>query len=102
MVTTSELGEEIVVKATGKQVSAVLDGEAVILQLENGVYFGLNSVGTHVWTLLQSRPHTLRDLSNSILETFDTDVETCLKDLRVFLATLEKKQLIEIRKSTHA
>ncbi len=30
-----------------------LEGEAVILNLETGVYFGLNEAGTRIWSLLQ-------------------------------------------------
>lgn len=29
-----------------------MDGEAVLLNLDSGVYFGLDAVGTRVWTLL--------------------------------------------------
>ena len=29
-----------------------LDGETVLLNLDSGVYFGLDAVGTRVWTLL--------------------------------------------------
>jgi hypothetical protein len=32
-----------------------LEGEAVLLNLETGVYFGLNEVGTRIWSLLQER-----------------------------------------------
>jgi hypothetical protein len=29
-----------------------LDGELVLLNLDSGVYFGLDAVGTRIWTLL--------------------------------------------------
>jgi hypothetical protein len=34
-------------------VSRELEGEAVILNLETGTYFGLNEVGTRIWSLIQ-------------------------------------------------
>jgi hypothetical protein len=34
-------------------VSRDLEGEAVILNLESGTYFGPDKVGTQIWTLLQ-------------------------------------------------
>ena len=34
-------------------VSRDLEGEAVILNLDSGTYFGLDRVGTRIWSLLQ-------------------------------------------------
>ena len=45
-------------------VSRELDGEAVILNLESGTYFGLDPVGTRIWSLLQK--------NGSLRETFET------------------------------
>ncbi|HZR23164.1 MAG TPA: PqqD family protein [Vicinamibacterales bacterium] len=33
-----------------------LDGEAVILNVESGIYFGLDPVGTRMWQLIGSHP----------------------------------------------
>ncbi len=32
-----------------------LDGEAVILNLDTGIYFGLDAVGTRIWRLIEER-----------------------------------------------
>lgn len=90
---------DCVIKAVERQVSTVLDGEAVILQLETGVYFGLNPVGTHIWTLLQARPYTAQELAASILDTFEIDHETCLKDLQHFLDRMVQKRLVEFQET---
>jgi len=37
------------VVATKTKVSSDLGGEAVILDLKSGVYYGLNDVGTRIW-----------------------------------------------------
>lgn len=39
------------IRASDKVLSQVLDGEAVLLDLGSGTYFGLNEVGTTVWSL---------------------------------------------------
>jgi hypothetical protein len=39
-----------------------LDGEAVILNLETGVYFGLNRVGTRIWQLIEEHGELRRVL----------------------------------------
>ena len=34
--------------------SRILDGEAVLLDLASGTYFGLNPVGSRVWELISA------------------------------------------------
>ena len=41
-------------KATSRVLSRVLDGEAVLLDLGGGQYYGLDEVGTVVWTALEA------------------------------------------------
>ena len=41
------------VKICDDVVSRDLEGDAVILNSETGTYFGLNEVGTRIWTLIQ-------------------------------------------------
>ena len=41
-----------------------LQGESVLLDLKSGVYFGLDTVGTRIWTLLQDH----RDLQAVLQE----------------------------------
>ena len=47
------LGSSVIVTATD-QVSADLAGEAVILNLESGVYYSLDEVGAYIWSLIQA------------------------------------------------
>ena len=42
-----------VVTATRDQVSCDLAGEAAILHLRSGTYYGLNAIGARIWALLQ-------------------------------------------------
>ena len=34
-------------------IEAMLDGEALILNVETGIYFGLSGVGARIWELLR-------------------------------------------------
>jgi hypothetical protein len=43
----------ITVVASGDHVACDLDGDAVILHLSTGTYFGLNAVASQVWKLIQ-------------------------------------------------
>lgn len=73
-------------------VSRVLDGEAVLLDLASGTYFGLNEVGTRVWELLE-QPRTPAELRAALLAEFDVSEDVLARDLEELLGTLETRQL---------
>jgi hypothetical protein len=84
------------VAAGRHQVSCDLAGEAVILQLQDGVYYGLNPVGARVWQLLKE-PRTVGDIMSRILDEYDVDPSRCEQDLSALLLELSSKKLIEVR-----
>jgi hypothetical protein len=47
-----------------------LEGESVLLDLESGVYFGLNGVGTRIWGLLGEQG-SLRSVYERLLDEYD-------------------------------
>jgi hypothetical protein len=83
------------VVAAKDQVSADLGGEAAILNLKNGAYYGLNSVGARVWELAQT-PKTVGELRDAILDEYDVEPERCERDLLALLQELETEGLIEV------
>lgn len=82
--------------AARDQVSAWLDGEAVVLNLADGVYYGLNPVGATVWTLLE-QPRTLAELRDALVAEYDVDAPTAEADLRRLLGELAQRGLVEVR-----
>ena len=77
------------------RVSCDLAGEVAILNLGNGVYYGLNPVGARVWNLIQE-PRTFADLRNALLEEYDVEATRLESDLRGLLAQLDAQGLIDI------
>lgn len=70
-----------------------LDGEAVLLDLRSGHYFGLNATGSRVWTMLKEGKDT-EDIARGLVEEFDVDFERALADARSFIETLFERGLI--------
>lgn len=64
------------VVATKEQVSSVLAGEAVILDLKSGVYYGLNDVGARIWNLLQE-PRKVDEIRDTLLAEYSVEPEQC-------------------------
>ena len=80
--------------AEGRQLSTTLAGEVVILDIERGVYYGLDTVGAEVWTRLQS-PSTLGDLVDHVVNRYDVDRSTADADIQSLLRELLALGLIE-------
>ena len=58
------------VTVSKEQLSCDLLGEAVILNLRTGVYYGLDSIGARIWTLVQE-PRRVGELIEIILDELD-------------------------------
>lgn len=89
------------VVATKDQVCSDLAGEAVILNLKSGVYYGLNRVGASIWNLLQE-PKTVNEIRDAMLAKYEVEPEQCTRDLLALLQELEGEGLIEVRNETAA
>jgi Coenzyme PQQ synthesis protein D (PqqD) len=79
------------------QVSSDLAGEAVVLSLTSGVYYGLDAVGARIWNLMQE-PRTVYSIRDAILEEFEVEADRCERDLLAFLQRLAAEGLIEIQR----
>jgi hypothetical protein len=70
-----------------------LEGEAVILNLESGVYFGLNATGTRMWRLIEEH-HRLDRVLASLEREFDAPAAQLQTDLLTWVSQLEDRGLL--------
>lgn len=90
-----------IVTATQGQISSDLAGEAVILDLTSGVYYGLNEVGAKIWHLIQE-PCTIQTIQHNLVQEYDVDPEVCTQDLFQILQELQAAGLVNISYETPA
>ena len=72
-----------------------LEGEAILLQLEAGMYFGLDPVGTRLWQLMAERGK-LRDVFEAAQHEFEVDPGTLERDLLALVTQLAEKNLVSL------
>ena len=70
-----------------------LDGEAVLLNLDSGMYFGLDQIGTRIWQLLEAHGR-IDPILDALGEEYDVAPDTLRKDVGDLLAALTDKGLI--------
>jgi hypothetical protein len=74
-----------------------LQDELVLLNLQTGVYFGLNAVGARVWQLIQASPDApLQQVLDTLMGEFDVASDRCAQDLLALVARLQENRLLEI------
>jgi len=72
-----------------------MDGETVMMSIENGEYFGLNPVGSRMWELIEN-PIEVDALIELLLDEFDVSREQCEIETMEFLNHLLEKKLLTI------
>lgn len=72
-----------------------LEGESVLLNLNSESYFGLDDVGTRMWSVLTTS-ETVQDSFEVLAEEFDVSSEQLRTDLAELIDTLVEHGLVEI------
>lgn len=70
-----------------------LNGEAVVLNLESGTYFGLDAVGTRIWQLCAEHS-SIHEVWQVMQNEFDAPGEALRSDLLAFVNELSSKGLL--------
>lgn len=76
-------------------VSCDLDDEAAILNMKNGVYYGLDPIGAKIWNKVQ-KPCKINDIIEMILDEYDVDKERCKNDVVELVSELMDNGLVKI------
>ena len=90
---TASLDSSVIV-STGV-VFRELDGEAVILNLDSGMYFGLDRVGTRIWQICRTHG-SLRAVWQAMQDEFDAPPDELQTDLLAFVDELSSNGLVAL------
>jgi hypothetical protein len=90
-----KLNPELTIKRVDEIVTSSLDGEVVMMSIEKGKYYSLNPVSSHIWSLLEEEKSIDFILAN-LLEVYDIDTDTCMKETSKFIGDMIEENLIQI------
>lgn len=90
-----DISPSSIVVAAKDQVSSDLAGEAVILSLESGDYYGLDEVGAQIWQLIK-QPRSVAEIRDLITAEYDVDSTQCERDIIDFFRELLESGLVEV------
>ena len=83
------------IKQVAGLVSADMDGEKVMMNIEKGKYYGLDGIGSRIWELIES-PHTVRDVVGVLLKEYNVEEKNCQQDVLAFINKLYVQGLVDI------
>ncbi len=83
----SDLTLETRIERNQDLMSADMDGEVVMMSVEDGAYYGIGGVGGRIWALLE-RPTALNDVVQAICAEYAVDRATCERDVLAFAGQL--------------
>jgi hypothetical protein len=89
------LSIDTVVVRCSEAITREVDGELVMLDPRQSMYFALDSIGRRIWELLE-QPRQVDALCRVLVEEFDAPAETCRADVVAFLAQLADADLVSI------
>lgn len=70
-------------------------GEAVILNVHSGIYYGLDEIGSRIWQLVQE-PTTLKIVLETLLSEYEVEPNRCERDLLEYIDLLSSKGLVHL------
>ena len=72
-----------------------VDNETVLLNMPDGLYFGLDDIGTRIWQLLSEDGDVAQTLERMLAES-EVDADTLTQDLSDLIADLADAGLLTI------
>jgi hypothetical protein len=72
-----------------------LEGEAVLLEMKRGVYFGLDPIGTRIWHLLLEE-RSLGDVVAMLVAEYEVGETQGAEDVLALVGQLQEQGLVDV------
>ena len=77
-----------------EMLEADVNGEIVALNVEQGQCYGLNSVASEIWRMLEE-PRSIDDICARLTSEYDVDSATCRAEVVTLLLKLQEEGLVK-------
>lgn len=89
------INKSCIIKRCEGIVEAEIDGELVMMSIENGAYYGLDSIAKRIWQLIEV-PLSVKAICDQMLEEYDVQEGQCQEDVLQFLNTMAEQNVIKL------
>ncbi|PAV31527.1 PqqD family protein [Virgibacillus profundi] len=84
-----------VVSQVESNIVSDMDGEKVMLSIENGKYYNLGDTGGEIWECMKE-PISIQDLINTLVMKYDVGEQICRDQVIGFIDSLRVQGLVKI------
>ena len=81
-------------------VTAPVNNELMMLNVEQGAYFSLDPIAAKIWELIES-PSIVQDIVKTLQTRYAVSLEQCQADVLSFLAKLHENGMILLDNNTN-
>lgn len=85
----------VVVRSNRVVANELNDAETVMLDVEQGRYFGVREIGKFIWEAVD-QPASIDDLVAALLQRYEIDEQTCREEVLAFLDDLADQGLLDV------
>lgn len=75
--------------------AAEVDGEIVMMSIEQGRYFGLDDIGSDIWKRIE-RPCSFATLVDGLAADYDADRGTIAADVTALLTRMAEQDVVRL------
>jgi len=91
----SEIKSNTRLRLNQELLQSEIDGETIMMSIDNGEYYGLNSVASRIWEILKTEP-LFSELLDTLTSEYDIDKNQCETETLEFLNKHVTTKLIKI------
>ena len=93
--TRSDITPETVVCRSDSLLSNNLGEDVVMMDIDQGAYYGLEDVAASIWKLIEE-PVSIGSLSEQLMSEYDVAPERCEQDVTAFVGSLVDRKIVRI------
>jgi hypothetical protein len=90
---SKSISEETLIHRTASVLTAEVDKQIVMMDIESGRYLGLDDIGSVIWQRLET-PRTFGDLVDSLVEDYDAERAVIAQDVRELLKEMATQGIV--------
>ncbi len=80
---------------TAEVAAKVLDGEAILINLSTGTYYGIDKAGCRIWEMIE-KGYNQREIIETVVALYDVPAERAKADIESLISELIKENLIMV------
>lgn len=92
---TGQIGDATMISRSPSVVTAEVDGEIVMMSIEQGRYFGLDDIGSDIWKRIEP-PCSFATLVDGLAAAYEADRATIATDVQNLLGRMVEQDVVRL------